>query len=116
MWDRDAVHARLAQYFGAECSLKVWHDPRQKSMGLRLSQSGFDVLTNSLDLQFWCFPIDAKILHPRNLLRLDRYLGCPYYLRRQQRQFELVLLGDRESIMATMYGDVERFISSLCDQ
>lgn len=116
MWDRDVVHARLTQHFGSKPPQSVWYDTRKKSTGLRLSESGFSVLTQNLDLQYWCHAIDAKTLHPKNLLSLDRHLACPYYLRRRQRQFELILLGDRESVIASIYGDVERFIASLCDQ
>ena len=116
MWDRDAVHRRLTQHFGSEPWQTVWYDTRKKSTGLRLSESGFNMLTQNLDLQYWCYPMDAKAQHPKNLLSLDRHLACPYYLRRQQRQFDLVLLGDRESVLASIYGDVERFIASLPDQ
>ena len=113
MWDRETVHKRLTQHFGNEPPQSVWYDTRHKSAGLRLSEPGFIMLTQRLSLQYWCFTMDAKSLHPKNLLRLDRRLACPYYLRRHQRQFELVLLGDRESTMASLYGDVERFIASL---
>lgn len=116
MWDRDTVHKRLTVGSDINSLQSIWYDTREKSTGLRLNDLGFDILTQNLGLQYWCYPMDAKTLHPKNLLSLDRYLTCPYYLRRRQRQFDLILLGDRESVMASIYGDVERFIASLCDQ
>ena len=113
MWARDVVHAHLVQHFGNEPPQSIWYDMRQQAVGLRLTESGFAMLTQDLGLQYWCYIMDPKTLHAKNLLSLDRYLACPYYLRRQQRQLQLVLLGDRESMMASLYGDVEKFIVSL---
>lgn len=89
-----------------------WWDARPGG-GFRLTDLGLDIFVSRLDLEHWQFDIADSILTPRNLLALDRFMTCPYYLKRQRRQHSLILFGDRESIMASLYGDVERFIASL---
>lgn len=89
-----------------------WWDARPGG-GFRLTDLGLDIFVSRLDLEHWQFDIADSILTPRNLLALDRFMTCPYYLRRRRRQHSLILFGDRESMMASLYGDVERFIASL---
>ena len=86
-----------------------WWDPRPGG-GLRLTDVAVDVLHL---LPHWEFDIAESVLTPRNLLSLDRFMTCAYFLHRRRRQYTLILFGDRESMMANLYGDVERFIASL---
>ena len=89
-----------------------WWDTRSGG-GLRLTDAGFKTFVTVVDLKHYQFDIVDLALTPRNLLALDRFMTCPYYLKRQRRRYSLILFGDRESIMASLYGDVERFIESL---
>lgn len=89
-----------------------WYDARPKG-GLRLTDAGYSMFVQDLNLHQHVFHVDTCILKPRNLLQLDRYLTCPYYLRRRRGQYNIVLFGDQEAVMLNLYGDVERFISSL---
>ena len=89
-----------------------WWDTRSGG-GLRLTDAGFKTFVTVIDLKHYQFDIVDLALTPRNLLALDRFMTCPYYLKRQRRRHSLILFGDRESIMASLYGDVERFIESL---
>ena len=97
----------------ANTAVAAWWWDARPGNGLRLTDLGFDVFVSRLDLEHWQFDIADSVLTPRNLLALDRFMTCPYYLRRQRRQHSLILFGDRESVMASLYGDVERFIASL---
>lgn len=98
--DRDAV------------TVEWWWDSRPGG-GLRLTDSGFETFCTLINLQHWQFEIADSMLTPHNLLAMDRFMTCPYYLKKQRRQHSLILFGDRESMMASLYGDVERFIVSL---
>ena len=89
-----------------------WWDTRAGG-GLRLTDAGFKTFVTVIDLKHYQFDIADLALTPRNLLALDRFMTCPYYLKRQRRRHSLILFGDRESIIASLYGDVERFIESL---
>ena len=89
-----------------------WYDARPTG-GLRLTETGFDVFSDMVGLDHWQFDIESEFLTPRNLLLLDRFMTCPYMLRRQRKQHQLILFGSRESLMASLYNDVEQFISTL---
>lgn len=91
-----------------------WYDPRPGS-GLRLSDTGYQICTQHLGLTGYHYEIGKGILIPRNLLALNRYLTCPYYLRRQRGQHRLTLFGSSQAVMANLYGDIDRFIKSLED-
>jgi len=97
----------------ASTAVSAWWWDARSGGGFRLTDLGFDVFVSVLHLEHWQFDIADSVLTPRNLLALDRFMTCPYYLRRQRRQHSLILFGDRESMMASLYGDVERFIASL---
>ena len=92
-----------------------WYDIRPTG-GLRLTDTGFDVLADMIELQHWQFDIPAATLTARNLLALDRFMTCPYYLRRKGKNHYLILFGDKESMLASLYGDVEKFIAGLAVQ
>ena len=117
MWDRDTVKTRLQATLDPNTApvdyTQIWFDMRPYSQGLRLSDQGLDALTSKLGLESWCFEMAGPLMNPRNLLILDRYLSCPYYLRRRKQNYQLLLLGDQESTVASLYGDIQRFISSL---
>lgn len=105
---------RLVNKLGLDVDLNSvmtewWWDARPGN-GLRLTDVGFTTLQS---LPHWQFDISNSVLTPRNLLALDRFMTCAYFLRRHRRQHSLILFGDRESMMANLYGDVERFIASL---
>lgn len=104
---------QLDQDTDLDAALSEWWWDVRPAGGLRLTDSGFAVFANQMHLAHWHFDMPDSILTPRNLLMLDRYLTCPYYLKKQRRQHSLILFGDRESMMASVYGDIERFIGSL---
>lgn len=115
--DRLALTLRLLEETGPDLDIDTainawWWDARENG-GLRLTDLGFDIFHTHLNLAHWQFEIEDAVLIPRNLLALDRFMTCPYYLKRQRRQYSLILFGDRESTMASLYGDVEKFIASL---
>lgn len=115
--DRHALTQKLLQELDPTLDLDTvysawWWDARTGG-GLRLTNQGFEILAKVINLAHWQFVIEDSVLTPRNLLALDRFMTCPYYLKRQRRQYKLVLFGDKESMMASLYGDIERFIASL---
>lgn len=117
MLDRLTLTQRLLSEFdkdldGSTALQEWWWDPRPGG-GLRLTDNGFQILTAIMKLQHWHFHIQDIVLKPRNLLALDRLMTCPYYLKKHRRQHNLILFGDRESMMASLYGDIEKFIASL---
>ena len=88
-----------------------WWHPR--AQGLRLTTEGHAVFANALDLESWQFLIPQQALTAGTLITLDRRLLCPYYLARGRRDYQLIMFGSREAMMTMLYGDIQRFITSL---
>lgn len=89
-----------------------WHDPRENS-GLRLSTQGMAVF-RKLDMEHHFFEIPP--LKPGQLLTLNRYLSCPYYLQpaaRNRAVWLLTLFGGKEATMYTLYGDIQKFLRGI---
>ena len=100
------------QYETDEAMALWWWDTRPQG-GLRLTDLGFEVFADVAKLPHWNFDMPAEVLIPRNLLTLDRFMSCAYFIKRRGRQHRLSLFGDSESVMASLYGDLSSFISSL---
>ena len=90
-----------------------WWQNIQDDGGLRLTYEGFYVFENLLELSSYSFELPEKLLTPKNLLALDRRMTCPYYMVNNRKLNKLVMFGSREAMMATLHGDMQRFITSL---
>jgi len=98
----------------AELNQASWWANTRDSGGLRLSGAGYEIFSRLEGYQGHEFNLEVSLMNGRNLLALDRYLTCPYHIgRRLGRHHILTLFGSKEAMMATLYGDVERFIASL---
>ena len=90
-----------------------WWQNIQDDGGLRLTYEGFYVFENLLELSSYTFDLPEKLLTPKNLLALDRRMTCPYYMVNNRKLNKLVMFGSKEAMMATLHGDMQRFIISL---
>lgn len=86
-----------------------WTNPN--GPGLRLSPVGFFVF-GLLKIESHSFKVTPSILFPGNLLALDRKLTCPYYISAGKNP-ELILFGSKEAMMFALYGDFNKWVSSL---
>lgn len=82
---------------------KWWQSHRSKKQGgLRLSDEGFEFLTNQLELRGYEVKFTEPIeLSPQTIIFFDRYLDCPYYLTNkyitvfsEKKAFELYMFSD----------------------
>jgi len=111
MISRDALTKIFLQHWGKstdEANLKLfshkwWQSNRaSKQTALRLSDEGFDFLTNTLEIKMYEIPFTEPIeLSPQTIIFLERYIDCPYYLTNQsitvfseRKSFELYLFSD----------------------
>ena len=101
-----------SKYKKDEAMALWWWDARPQG-GLRLTDLGFEVFSNQAKLPHWNFDMPNEVLIPKNLLTLDRFMSCAYFIRRRGRQHQLSLFGNQQSVMASLYGDLNSFISSL---
>ena len=84
-------------------SHKWWQSNRvNKQTAFRLSDDGFEFLTNTLELKSYEIPFTEPIeLSPQTIIFLERYIDCPYYLTiesitvfSEKKSFELYLFSD----------------------
>ena len=94
-------------------ALNTWWVNLREGGGLRLSEIGYQIFCNKLEFDSYTYDIDLAVLTPKNLILLDRYLTCPYYLTGSRKNSRLVLFGSKEAMMAALHGDMQRFITSL---
>jgi hypothetical protein len=94
-------------------AMRTWWKNIRNDGGLRLTYEGYCVFSNCLELNSYTFDLPVQLLTPKNLIVLDRHMASPYYIVNNRKHNHLVMFGSREAIMATLYGDMQRFIKSL---
>jgi len=86
--------------------------------GLRLTRHGYEILHDVLQYESWSLDLSNQpnsVISKRVVLDLDHKLEWPYFLdfnpRKKTRR--IVFFGSREAMMATMYGDLTRWLASI---
>jgi hypothetical protein len=97
-WGKSTDDANLNMY-----SRTWWQSNRvNKQNAFRLSDKGFEFLTNDLELKSYEVPFTESIeLSPQTIIFLERYIDCPYFLTTEsitvfseKKSFELYLFSD----------------------
>lgn len=97
-WGKSTDDANLNMY-----SRTWWQSNRvNKKNAFRLSDKGFEFLTNDLELKSYEVPFTESIeLSPQTIIFLERYIDCPYLLTTEsitvfseKKSFELYLFSD----------------------
>ena len=91
-------------------ALRAWYYNIRENGGYRLTPAGFQILCMA-NLSSWHVDLKNKDITKTSLLALDRKLNWPYYI--DPRNKKLILFSSREATMATLYGDVTRWINSI---
>ena len=101
----------------------TWWANIRRDGGLRLTHHGYEIMHDVLKLESWVLDLSNSddTRSPRSrmtkkiILDLDRKLEWPYYLdfNARKKTRRIVFFGSREAMMATMYGDLERWLASL---
>ena len=101
-----------------ESAMKTWWANIRRDGGIRLTDLGYEIMHAVLKLESWELDLSGKervIFTKRVILDLDRKLEWPYYLdvNVKRRRRRIVFFGSREAMMATMYGDLQKWLDSL---
>lgn len=102
----------------------TWWANIRPSGGLRLTQHGYRIMHEILQLESWEMVLSDNDQLSRNritkkiVLELDRKLEWPYYLdynvRKKRRR--IVFFGSREAMMASLYNNLESWLVSIKQQ
>jgi hypothetical protein len=111
MISRDAYTKIFLQHWGKSTddanvkmfARKWWQCNRaNKQSALRLTEDGFDFLTNELDIKMYEIPFTDHIeLSPQTIIFLERYIDCPYFLTNQS----ISVFSERKSFELFMFSD-----------
>lgn len=82
---------------------KWWQSHRNKSEGgLRLTEEGFQFLTDELELKSYEIPFTDPIdLSPQVIIFFDRHMDCPYFLTNKA----ITVFSERKSFELYMFSD-----------
>ena len=84
-----------------------WANPRSKNNGLRLTDYGFKVLTERLELTSYnvVFPPETEF-NSELILRLDKFLETPYYIARKS----IVVFREKTALELILFGgDIQKY-------
>lgn len=85
-----------------------WQNPTGFG-GYRLSHQGFDVFVKQLNIKYWTLSLPPVTM---GLLKdLDEKIPTPFYVDIKRR--ELMMFGSKEAMMASLHGDILRWLSLL---
>jgi hypothetical protein len=90
-------------------ALSTWFINLRTNGGLRLTEKGLATF-ELLDLEKYTVPVDVKAINKKGLLELDKKLDFPYYIDYKKKQ--LVMFSSREAMLATLYGDLQKFLEN----
>ncbi len=89
-----------------------WYNIRANG-GLRLTDIGYFVFKNMLDIESYDMDIDLEKFDRQMILNLDRKLQMPYYIVvKKKLPTKIVMFGSREAMLARLYGDLDKFLSN----
>ena len=99
-----------------ELALMTWWSNIQDTGGMGLTNEGFRIFTEVLDLEHydWEFP-DNKMLGNRIVLALDRKMEFPYYIRQpkgKRTPGKIFLFGERDAVIINLCGDLTKFVEN----
>ena len=99
-----------------ELALMTWWSNIQDTGGMGLTNEGFRIFTEVLDLEHydWEFP-DNKMLGNRIVLALDRKMEFPYYIKQpkgKRTPGKIFLFGERDAVLINLCGDLTKFVEN----
>lgn len=95
-------------------AMSTWWISKMTQNSFRLTDVGCDTFVKVLDIQYYTFKISVFTISPNILLGLSKQIKSPYYLSKKKAKWdELWLFGGKEAMAITLWGDVEKFLSSM---
>ena len=100
-----------------ESAMQTWWVNIRQDGGMRLTDLGYEIMHDVLKLESWELDLadqERQIFTKRLILDLDRKLEWPYYIEvsMKRKRRRIVFFSSREAMMATMYGDLAKWIQN----
>jgi hypothetical protein len=104
-------------------AMVTWWTNIRRDGGMRLTHHGYEIMHDVLKIESWQLDLSEQETNgawrarvdKRMILDLDRKLEWPYYLdfNARKKTRRIVFFGSKEAMMATMYGDLKRWLDSM---
>ena len=110
---KEQITKLVNDHLGSEKSIKdtatlIWMNPRHKKVGgMRLTDLGFNLLANEIDLKKYSiiFPSKFKITN-QVIIWLDRFIDGPYFIKNDS----LIVFKERTAIQLVLFGgDIQKY-------
>jgi hypothetical protein len=90
-----------------------WFNVRPEG-GLRLTDSGYKILTEQLKVEFYAYKIpDEMLFTQQTIIDLDRKLQNPYYIvTKKNFPVDLIFFSSKEAMLVNLYGDLSKFLNT----
>jgi hypothetical protein len=87
-----------------------WMNLRSEG-GLRLTDHGYKIMHNVLDIESWSVDISTpkNALSKKVILAMDKKLDWPYYIAVGKKK--VVFFSSKEAMMASLYGDLKAWLA-----
>lgn len=97
----------------ADRAMRQWWSNIRKTGGMRLSEYGYMVFCDVLDLERYGLEINLETYNRKTILELDRKLQMPYYIEIKKHQpRQIIMFGSREALLARLYGNLDKFLEN----
>jgi len=90
-----------------------WHNLRRNG-GMRLTDLGYRVFVENLELEHYSYSVDKQLLfNQHTVLNLDRKMQMPYYIESKKGiPKRIIFFGSQEAVMVNLYGNLEQFLDN----
>ena len=95
-----------------ETALKKWWVNLRDAGGLRLTDVGYEFLTDIGTFEKYQIPTPAIELNQSLLLALDKKLQFPYYIKKKNKESYIAFFSSKEAMLIGLYGDIAQFLSN----
>jgi hypothetical protein len=92
--------------------MSAWWFNLRRNGGMRLTSTGYQSLSNDLELEHYSYSIDDPHTFDKHLiLKLDRKMQMPYYIHAVKGiPKKIVFFGGKEAMLVNLYGDLDKFL------
>ena len=103
---------------GYDTAINTWWWNKYSGNSLRLTVEGLLTLTNDIALTSYNWKLEEPLrVTPQILLKLDRKLESPYFIRfggkKEMFVHELILFAEKEATYLNLIDDLEKFLDNL---
>jgi len=104
-----------AQRISVDSAIPSWWYNIRRTGGMRLTEQGYRVFTEQLDLEHYSYPVEDPLLFTQQtILKLDRKMQMPYFIENKKGiPKRIVFFGSREAVMVALYGNLICYLNSV---